>query len=972
MSFDLRLFPLTLCILIWSHAASLWAAEAEFTARWSDGSTSRPAQLRDWNDPAAEPRLGDLRLFEPSNPVVSLWRSPVPPSARRGIRVELSGGDRLAGEVLGWSNGLEDPFETMPAYFLVRPLAPAYPPEARHQQTIRVQASHVRRIVWEAMAGETYQPGTVWLRNGGRISFRTCRWSNSTVNLLAATGLKEIPLSDLAEIHLPLDDEWQRFFETAAALTPNGKGRWIRLETTDGSLLTTSTQRLQGRHYGDRNRQADWYQLIQPAWALDPLWMRFPQILSWQTWIVTEPPLSWFYPSEIVYSPAFGKSWPPSWNSSVNGTRLTAGDNHSQNGWGVFGTSQITFQIPDFVESIRTSWGFDPAAQKRGCASATIRVHAGEVVSTLFESGEKSGAESAISTDWISIPTSAGVPRQLVLGTDMQANSSSPGADPLDLRDFTNWMEPQLRLNATAAGEMTSAASYQLISGWSGWNLTGWNQTGRVTATVTVRNQLENWSTKEPRFRSLARLGGEALLLTRRLQLKSTDRWIVIHAAREAETQAPIYCAVRLNGEGVGLATLPKREGAIDPQPVMFPIPALAGQTASCEVVLFTDDKAAEFDFRGVALTPHQPGILPVFDEQAEFASLLTSGEGTARISPDLPYSGQVSLEIRPTDRSGPTLYNQEIPIREHPKLGEFRFITFAWRKIDDDKKSRETIRLMLAHEGRLGNEIAEAALDRLRGRPAVARTGGKPLEDRGMRHGYTYDAGDAKQSAGAPLRVDWSLPRNWQWVSRDLFSDFGSLSLTGFGFATTGETAAYFDSITLARTPDDVTRIRQKLQESKEPPRLPEGIQEIVTQGEDYSRLLKLVAPQFVASSSQGGLHWAKQYAGESDVIRSHPPEANRPFRMFAYITRTGDRPVTLTGKVRAENDRDFKLVILVQGRSIEERIISGKDQWVELNIDLTPYTQDKRPLSVEVRHEGHNWDNESAWWKSLQIQGL
>lgn len=132
-------------------------------------------------------------------------------AARRGIRVELSGGDRLAGEVLGWSNGLEDPFETIPAYFLVRPLAPVYPPEARHQQTIRVQANHVRRIVWEAMAGETYQPGTVWLRNGGRISFRTCRWSNSTVNLLAATGLKEIPLSDLAEIHLPLDDEWQRF-----------------------------------------------------------------------------------------------------------------------------------------------------------------------------------------------------------------------------------------------------------------------------------------------------------------------------------------------------------------------------------------------------------------------------------------------------------------------------------------------------------------------------------------------------------------------------------------------------------------------------------------------------------------------------------------------------------------------------------------------------------------------------------------
>ncbi|MBA4031735.1 MAG: hypothetical protein C0478_12715 [Planctomyces sp.] len=966
---------LAVCLTVgWLFLSSLSrAADSEYMARWSDGSTSSPATLRDWNDPSAEPRLGDRRLFEGSSSFTSLWRLPLSPLAKPGMRVELTGGDRLSGELLGWSSGQEDPYETQPPHFIFRPSTAMQPPEAKYLQTVRITASFVRRIVWEAVAGDAYQPGVVWLRNGGRIPFRTYRWNGASVNVLTSTGLRELSFAEIAEIHLPLDDEWSRYFETASHLTPDGKGLWVRLETNQGSLLTTSTQRLQGRHWGDRNRQADWYQLIQPAWSLDPLWIRLPQIVSWQTWLVTEPPLGWFTPSSVAHTPVFGSGWQPQWNTSVQGERLVTGSDWSQSGWGVFGSATLTFNLPPFVEAVHTGWGFDPAARQGGCASATIRWMGEANEGTLFDSGEKTGHDPAIRTDWLSLPADA-TPRQLQLATDMRADAASRGRDPLDIRDFTNWIDPQIRISPGIAGQSTAQASQLTLPGWTGWNVLGWRNDGEPTAAVSVRNQLETWNSREPRFRSIARIAGDALLLSRKFPLKPDDRWITIHAARPTDIAGTILCAVRINGQGVGIAPLPRREGPIDPQPVVFNIEAFAGQSALCEIVLFGDGSPAEFDFRGVAFSRHTPGIFPIFDEEEDFPDRLTDGEGTARISTDLPYSGRMSLEVRATGKSGPQLLVEEIPIREQPKLGEYRFLTFAWRKVDDEKKSKETIRLLVAHEGRIGGAIADAALDRLRGRPAVTRRGGReiPLEDRGMRHGYTYDAGDMKQSAGAPLRVDWSLPRNWQWVSRDLIGDFGSLSLTGLGFDTTGETAAFYDSIFLARTPQDVDRIKEILRTRKEPPKLPEGVKNITVRDEEYGPLLRQVAPQFVAMNSLSGLTLVGQHEGENDVVKSHPLEQNRPCRLLAHFAKAGSGPVTLKGRLRAEKEKDFKLVTLVNGRIIDDRLISGQDQWIDLEIDLTPHINTKIPLTVEVRQESNNWNYEFAWWKSLRVTGL
>jgi len=175
-------------------------------------------------------------------------------------------------------------------------------------------------------------------------------------------------------------------------------------------------------------------------------------------------------------------------------------------------------------------------------------------------------------------------------------------------------------------------------------------------------------------------------------------------------------------------------------------------------------------------LAPEPP--LAVFEDDAAFVAQLNEGDGEATLETGAKYSGTASIKIKPDQKSNPAIPNLGVKIRRNPGPGEYRFLTFAWRK-----QGGSLICLQLNHDGKWG-----------------------PVDDSPA---FRYDAGSGEESYGAALRVDVNLPTDFVVVTRDLYADFGEFTLTGLGFSPQDGDHALFDHIYLGRSPRDFELVR-------------------------------------------------------------------------------------------------------------------------------------------------------------------
>ncbi len=302
--------------LAWLLLCGVWAADSQLSLaadRWygrlANGEVVTAAEVADWHEPTSTATAAGRRLLDDANPFVYLADLQATTSTAPGAYVELVGGDRLASEVLAYRTGGESLYESAPPHLLVQTVADYTPPDGGGRRQLRIDSRWVRKIVRESLSGTRYLPATVWFHGGGRVAYRSLRWSETGVTLLTDAGLRSFSFPEVAEIHLPQVDEWQAYAEQVALLSPELTSRLVQLDLADGSRLTTSQERFQARHWGDRKRTEAWLQLVQPAWALDPLWVRFATVAAWNWFDPLEPPLSWSEPREVARDPVFGGSW---------------------------------------------------------------------------------------------------------------------------------------------------------------------------------------------------------------------------------------------------------------------------------------------------------------------------------------------------------------------------------------------------------------------------------------------------------------------------------------------------------------------------------------------------------------------------------------------------------------------------------------------------------------------------------------
>jgi hypothetical protein len=164
------------------------------------------------------------------------------------------------------------------------------------------------------------------------------------------------------------------------------------------------------------------------------------------------------------------------------------------------------------------------------------------------------------------------------------------------------------------------------------------------------------------------------------------------------------------------------------------------------------------------------------------------SGGRSIADSTDL-FSGRSSLRVMPMQLQQRVIPNWRYRITEHPKIGEYRFIRFAWKA-----PGAKGVMLQM-HDIKDWNLRLTAGIDE-------PKWGTKFV---------------------APVP-----PQKWTVVTRDLFADFGERTITGIALTVFGQQPGYFDHIYLARTIEELDAIDATAY-SEAPPQLkPEDLERL------------------------------------------------------------------------------------------------------------------------------------------------
>jgi hypothetical protein len=141
-------------------------------------------------------------------------------------------------------------------------------------------------------------------------------------------------------------------------------------------------------------------------------------------------------------------------------------------------------------------------------------------------------------------------------------------------------------------------------------------------------------------------------------------------------------------------------------------------------------------------------------------------------------FSGTASLEVTPFQRYQVNLPDWRFQIAENPGVGQYRYLRFAWKRTVGPG-----IMLQLHTPSNAWHRY------------------------------YAGTVSDQTKSWGAMTKIADEPPRKWEMVTRDLFQDFGPISVTGIGFTPMqGGGAGFFDHIYLGRTIADLDRMTNKL----------------------------------------------------------------------------------------------------------------------------------------------------------------
>ncbi len=953
------------------------AQEDRYVGELADGSRAAGKKIDNWHDEKQSPSLAGKAIFDEKNPFRWLIDHSLSPASEPGAFVEFFGGDRLPGSVVGFRSGAESRYLALPEHLIVNPSIPLDSPRAELPSQVRVTTEWIKRVVWEPRTLDLYKPGHVFLKDGREIAFRSLRWADKSFTLLLDDGIQEIFFNDVKEVHLPRPDVWEIYYQQMAVLSPGSavsaemRARILQLETSDGLKATISTERLKPFVHGNRNQTSGWYHQCQPAWSLDPFWVRFDSVWCRRFFWPDEVPLTCITPASARQDSPLGSSW--YWRQDRNVFRqpLQSGGKNFGWGFGVHAFHELVFPLSAAAKGFRTRAGLDQSAGAGGSVRWQVSLRGAEE-KTLHQSPVVRGTDQVLDSGRLTFPEPKDPKssRSLVLSVDPLLTGAPEGADPLDVRDSFNWLEPVLLLDREQLRQELARQSLSQIAALADWTL----ETPAGSACLGCF--WDEYDREDPRYRVLLGSQGPFVSFTNTLAIGPQDRWLVLAVNRPSENSPEVSLQVHLDGAAVAELDIPAARDARGPDPLLIPVDSFRGRSVDVRLVQIPgafeesqeEQKTFAVDWRGISTSEHHPGLLPLLTESEEFLEQLSEGEGTIALETGEAHSGETSVKVTGGGRGSSRLPELDIPIRAMPRLGEYRYISFAWKKTD----GREIL-FAVAHDGVLGGEELGNRRPRIRRDPA-ARGGEvrarRSLESygRGLEFGYRYLRGPGQRELAPALRLDPKLPTDWQRVDRDLFRDFGEFTLTGFSLICPNGTAAWFDEIYLARDLRDLEHLPSRRSETS-PPEDP-NILVLEANPESFGLVRPGLTGPFAISGAGDSVQLVKEHQGKNKVLRTRPANQKTPCVLRAPLLLPAEQKSRLELEVHHHPEGDWKLVVLANGETLREQAINeeaaGKN-WAKVSVDLSKFQG--QPVLVEIQNAPTGWNHEEAYWSRIAV---
>ncbi|RMF96341.1 MAG: hypothetical protein D6741_10930 [Planctomycetota bacterium] len=522
--------------------------------------------------------------------------------------VEFHGGDRLPGRVVASFPAQQSGDEFLPAWLEVTPYAHVDPPDGRSRPRLRVATDRVRRIVWKRVT-DRYRPGTLFTADGRVFTFRAVRITPGSVRILRDEGILDLPWLDVAELHLPKSppaSDKQDLFRRRCLLTAGADDvsrRIVELETDDGACLTTSLLRMRPQAFGDAGKPDNWYFLVQPDWSLQSLWISHRRIRMRRFFAVDEVPL-WRIVPEFSEMPLLGSPWGYRVNANIAGGSLETPERPFGWGFGVQSGSRLTFALPPETAAFRVTAALDRSAGDGGCVAASVKFRpAGEsTFQTLFAADVLVGGHAAIDTGRLPIP-GEGV---LELTVDPEPPAAPPGADPGNIRDIFDWLEPIVYLDATSPALDAERFRREAVPAWDGWTIASPPE----AAELRLANYFDTTDNHNPAWRIVVRHGRGPLELRRAVSVPAGGGNLEIYVSRHPKVRYS-KIEVFVNDEHATTFTTPEHGGGKYPGPLVLPLADYAGTSVDVKLVVVSEDDDAWLEWRAIRVVEASPEAAP-------------------------------------------------------------------------------------------------------------------------------------------------------------------------------------------------------------------------------------------------------------------------------------------------------------------------------------------------------------------------
>lgn len=939
-----------------SRASSPGYHARSYRAVLANGQVVYGSSISDWGHSGRRATLGGVWLFNPANPVSWIRSAAGGTGLPEGPYVEFAGGDLLPCNFRGYRSGKENPASPQLPHLQVQPAVDMWKPGSKGGRQVRILTRWLRRVVFSSRSSPPLSPGTIFYADGSSERFRSMRWGRSGVRLLLDSGVETISFNRIAELHLLPIDPWDAYFEQLALLLPDLSGRLVRVETIDGAVLSTSDARFRVGDVGHQSNPRQWWHVVQPAWSLDALWVKYSTVASRIYSRPEEVSLASFRPLRVREKRMIGGGGRWIEDRSVLGNSLVSGGVESARGFGVRAFCEMEFALSDCVAAFQTRVGIDRRAREGGCASARVllRDFPSLKETKLYQSEVLLGSGRLFDTGRINLAAARGRQARLVLLADPEMERTPAGADPLDIRDFVDWIEPRLTLDTNGLRREVASRIGMFLPA-----LNGWAQEPARAGSSSLVNHWDEANPQRPGFKLQLQIPAGGMKLSRRMQPSVEHRYLAV-CARLLSGYTD-NCQLMLLVGGVErtrfVIPAPAENAAlpVPPSGLVFDLSGFSGNEVDIELRFVGNTRPMPIEISGLSFTDRRPGLQPIYEDDPHFSSSLTDGDGFTRSEWRDSYSGSSCVLVSGGEKESAMLKGLDAPIRAFPSFGEYRFLRVAWKK-----KGGGGISLQVAHDNRFGPEPGQSKPSfRLYQGPAGKKPGEGPFD-------------------GSFVHLHPSSPADWVVQTVDLFEHFGEFNLTGLGLNCPDGEHALFDHVWLGRTSADFDGSRLVRSYPRKMVSWRRAMSRKVQdpgEAEDGEKTVELVAPGFKLTAGRGlfgeGPVLLRSYRGRPGVLRTHPGSPADAVRLSRKLKGAQGTARRLKLSVGHDYRGDWRLQVLANGKSLVDMLVGpevSSDGWIDLDLDLAGLEGEN--IELEVLNKANGWSYEYAYWWLVSVE--